>query len=714
MAATFFLFYPNSVSANKCRHHTSGCSLELSAGRQTKIELLSPPSKVASSCSKVPPPSAVAASANPDPASNPPVFRVEETASRDTRFVPRRCTPLSLLFPSSGSWGESFGVSGGDTVGDNGGAVDIGVLPPYAGGEADFVGCLFAVTRECSMSGEVLFTADSTESSTDSTGMPRVDGGRQELGNNRKVGGSIGGAEACGDAAAELVTYRVYFTEPSGACVCLEKKILPELSRHHRILRSVPGSCWAIVNGEPGVIFSPASTCSWRIGTRHGSPGRGVRSGDADSSAISIHERNSRGFGVVRWLSTTAVGGRGGSSPPRTLAGSPAGHLGQPLLALTRWSRGVEGTNAVRRERERLAVLLARDKRAQAGNGRCKESGGSGVRDEYPTKPISTPHRVPSSGRENTGNACSVIGYVSSIQPQSSFLEEGLLGVQVDDGGGVKVLQFSRPVLAQLLRRSLSGSSSSRRRCLSGQGETAVASERAESADSSCGQSRVSPTLPGDVFIRTQALLERVTVLNLSAQPDTNDAAVVTQAANDPESNRVPQPAFTTGEIDQVQSATGSVGPQGGSEVDVLALSPDQAIDELVGAVFQVAYKCRDLSYGQGVARDVDPEPFPCRAAGTVLREDAENNPDGPVKKKASPALKSSTSSALGIALAKFLSEVGALCSSRQHVFSVSEAASRTKLLGRTLVVDRVGEVDAARSAKQLLEDLTGPSPLLF
>lgn len=705
MAATFLLFFPDSVSANKCRHHTSGCSLELSAGRQTKIELLSPPSKAASSCSKVP----AAASTYPAPASNSPVFRVEGTARRDTCFVPRRCTPLSLLFSPSGSWDESFSLSGGDTVDDNGRAVDIGV-PPYTGGEADFVGCVFAVTRQCSstsMPGEVLITADSTESSSDSTGIPTVDGGHQESGEelrkNLKVGSSIeGGSETGGNAAAELVTYRVYFTEPSGACMCLERKILPELSRHHRILRSVPGSCWAIVNGEPCDRFAPGTTCSLGIGTRHASPGRGVRTGDADSFAISIHERHSRGFAVVRWSSTTAVGGRGGSSPPRTLAGSPAGHLGQPLLALTRWSKGVEGTNAVRRERERLTVLLARDKRAQTDNVRCEDSCGSGVRNEYP-KLISTPHRAPSSGRENTGNACSVIGYISSFQPQSSFLEDGLLGVQVDDGEGVRVLQLSRLVLEQLLRKSLGGNSS--RRCLSGQRVTAMASENAESADSSCGQSRVSPNLPGDVVIRAQALLERVTVPNLSAQPDTIYTPVVTQAGRDPttdpESNRVPQPVSTAGEINQVQSAMGSVGPQ----VDALALSPDQAIDELVGAVFQVAHKSRNLSFGQSVARDADPEPF--SAAGTVLREGTKTKVDVPVKKNASFALKSPSSNGLGIALTKFLSDLAVLCGRRQHVFAVAEASYQTKLVGLTSVVGRVGEVDAARSAAQLLEDLS-------
>lgn len=710
MAVIFFVFYPDSVSANKCRHHMPGCSLELSAGRQTKIELLSPPSKATSPCSKVP----VATSTDTAPASNPPVFnsRVEETAGRDTPFVPRRCTPLSLLFPPPGSWDESFGVSGGYTVDDNGEAVGNGV-PPYVGGEADFVGCVFAVTRECSlasMPGEILITADSTESSTDLAGMLTSDGDRQDSGKalgSRKAGGSIGGAETCGDSAVELVTYRVYLTEPSGACVCLEKKILPDLSRHHRILRSLPGSCWAIVNGEPFDSFSPGTARSLGTGTRLESPGRGLRTGGADAFAISIHERHSRGFGVVRWSSTTAVGGSGGSSPPRTLAGSPAGHLGQPLLALTRWSRGVEGTNAVRRERERLTVLLARDKRVQADNVRCKDSGGSGVTDEY-HEPISTRHHAPASGRENTGNACSVVGYVSSIQPQSSFLEEGLLGIQVDDGARVRVLQFSRLLLAQLLRKSVGGSSS--RRGLSGQGVAAVAGERVESVDSSCGQSQVSPKLPGDVLVRAKALLESVNVPN-GAQPGTKDAAVATQAASDPANNSVPQPAPTTGEIGQAQSARGSVGSQDGSEVDVLALSPDQAINELVGAVFQVAHKCRDPSFGLGMARDAYPEePFP--EAGTVLREGAKNKADGAVEDPPS-ALKSPTLDALGIALAKFLTDLALLCGRRQHVFAVAEAAPPTMLLGLTSVVERFGEVDAARSATQLLEDLTAPRPPL-
>lgn len=246
-----------------------------------------------------------------------------------------------------------------------------------AGTEVDLVGCVFGVTVERSSSPSLSSTRQEVFASVDSivNGDPAAGGcGGPRDGPSAKVVGPASPRAAAGFTTStaastaapsdEFVIYRVYLTDESGACVLLEKRIRPELAHHHRILRSAPGACWAVVNA-----------------------GRGDRNEMPSYSMLGIPPcNNDRGVGTVSWSSMTAVGGNGCAPPPRSIGGAPAGHLEQPLLALRRWVEGGDGRNAVRRERQRLALLLAREQRlgaagaspspsAVAGGGSTEEEG---------------------------------------------------------------------------------------------------------------------------------------------------------------------------------------------------------------------------------------------------------------------------------------------------------------------------------------------------
>ncbi|CAM9710012.1 unnamed protein product [Ectocarpus fasciculatus] len=298
----------HSVTASACRHRLPGCSLELSAGRQTKIEVIGTAAPGAGTGYGT----AVSASGGRgvlDPGG-------ERTPFLTPRFVPRRWTPLSALVPppllrgsrrlvekdeggcgaghlrggsgsGSGSDSASAGrcrVHGGDEEEEEvwarstaplsaGGEVGDGSAAGGSGGggggaEVDVVGCVFAVTVERSPlsstpgSGEVFATAESIVHAADSAG--RAGGGgsgsRDESGNEKN-------ASTTAQTDDERVTYRVYMTEPSGACAVLTKRVRPELARHHRILRSAPGACWAIVNAgrhNGGCQTTPGSPCRER------------------------------------------------------------------------------------------------------------------------------------------------------------------------------------------------------------------------------------------------------------------------------------------------------------------------------------------------------------------------------------------------------------------------------------------------------------------
>ncbi|CAM9173051.1 unnamed protein product, partial [Scytosiphon promiscuus] len=125
-------------------------------------------------------------------------------------------------------------------------------------------------------------------------------------------------------------------------------------ARHHRILRSAPGSCWAVVNAGRNNLGGGGG------GAAMTSPSQAW---NGPLSSCRDRERNLDGYGTLSWSSTTAVGGNGSGPPPRSIGGAPTGHLGPPLLEARRWAEGGDGRGAVRRERERLALLLAREQR---------------------------------------------------------------------------------------------------------------------------------------------------------------------------------------------------------------------------------------------------------------------------------------------------------------------------------------------------------------
>ncbi|CAM9445934.1 unnamed protein product, partial [Sphacelaria rigidula] len=377
------------VAASICRQHVPGCSLDLSAGRQTKIEVmrsnqLGPRSVPSPGCASQPP---------------------------DPRYSTRHCTPLAELTAAEEGVGATSNSHRRRPKLARSSIVGEGV---------DFVGCIYAVTREehstaAAAAGggqEVMIVPSSPETA------PNVwrGGGKDDrnTAQSSTVRGSHSakdgdrdnnGAEACGDGggdggdesstcgkAGELVTFRVYMTDQSGACVRLETQIRRELVQHHRILRSSPGSCWAVLNasGSSSTLRMPGGgSCGGgssysvdaEIGnSRHSSSSSSPaaattatsRADHAPSAAPPITAaalapacRGDTGAAcntpleTLRWSSMTAIVGGSGATPPATIAGTPAGHIAQPLLGLRRWAEGEEGRRAVRREGQRLGLQVA-------------------------------------------------------------------------------------------------------------------------------------------------------------------------------------------------------------------------------------------------------------------------------------------------------------------------------------------------------------------
>lgn len=275
------------------------------------------------------------------------------------RFIPRRFTPLSALAPLGAGFskqGLRRVVGGGP---DAGGEMKVrspavlasGKLDEKVGMEVDFVGCVFAVTIECPSSSSLSSTCKEVFATVDSIvyGYPAAggSGGPRDgpsakfvgLASPRAADGATPTTAPTAVPSDDFVIYRVYLTDVSGACVLLKKRIRPELARHHRILRSAPGACWSIVNA-----------C-------------GRDRTESFSSMLGMLPYHDHGIGTVSWSSMTAVGGNGCAPPPRSIGGAPTGHLEQPLLALRRWVEGGGGRNAISRERQRLALLLARERR---------------------------------------------------------------------------------------------------------------------------------------------------------------------------------------------------------------------------------------------------------------------------------------------------------------------------------------------------------------
>ena len=663
--------------------------------------------------------------------------------------MPRRCTPLYLLRPSLSL--SCYGSTGGG-VGE---ALGLGLASPETV-EVDFVGCVFAVTRELPSSEtpgeEVLVTASRSSPLADSADSVTSGGDRPEAGRDNESGRASGGvpendARRCGkvgvaeDSATEkLVTYRVYFTEPSGACACLEKKILPELSRHHRILRAPSGSCWAVLSGN----FRYCSSSFHGGETRLDIAGCGLSAGGGETFANLRHASHTRGMEVIRWLSTTAVGGSGGS-PPRSLAGAPASHLGEPLLALRRWARDAEGKNAVRRERQRLHLLLAREKRVQTAVAQrgSEESvyGGDGDADGrrvIDCNPNEVARPAPARAREVLRRTRSVTGFVSSFDPRASALDDGFIGVRVDDGEGVRVLLLSRLVLTQLLRGSLDGNGDCCRRDLTVRGahvSMTIDDEIAGSGSVAGGQSPVMLKLSsaGELLVRAQALLRLFPDRGLSpgaenasgvvssppenGAPKTADDAHTSERQREASTSRLGGDDGTTVPPNQ-SSRSEFVPPQdvvSGRDVDISSFSPDQLIGGLTGAVFQMMHKWRGNSYrcnSIGDAHLAEPQISfvsapPEGAQNIAPREDPR---DSTRSASDSPIFGSRCVAGGRDPVEAFLGDAIALLGLRQRTFVISEAA-RPTLIGLGMVAQNCGEVDAVRSAAELLENLVAADP---
>lgn len=269
--------------------------------------------------------------------------------------------------------------------------------------EVDLVGCVFAITRESSTG-----TGEAFVSATDSViTPPRIKAGggdaniqgprRRELSglafevadDKSRTTGTAFGVTKCADVGApgasaasnaEHATYHVYLTDPSGACVRLEKEFTtPSLARHHRILRSAPGACLAVVNGSlcpigssPPLSLSSSATTKTPFANVNlaavvtGAHFRGnmsTRSCYRNEPSLGQDEGGRKGARTVTWSSMSAIiGGNGSALPPRFVGGAPTKHLGCRLLELRRWAESSDGRNAVHRERQRLALLLAREK----------------------------------------------------------------------------------------------------------------------------------------------------------------------------------------------------------------------------------------------------------------------------------------------------------------------------------------------------------------
>lgn len=709
-----------------------GCSLELSTGRQTKIEAISSaPSplneNIGNSASKTP-------SAPSDGSRFPPRLP-------NLRFVPRRATPLALINTRDRSCegrsrldGSSFYGSHRGKGGSKRRAVD--------GGEVDFVGCLFAVTMELSAStvghGEVMLAAGSS-----APACPPDGGG---CGRDTAVAGGSSGsplgakAVASGADAAEEVTYRVHFTDPAGACVRVEKRVGSNLARHHRILRSAPGTCWAVMN----------AACSTAEMSR-------VR----ERALPTMGECGTRGTGALGWSSMTTAGGNSSGTPPRTLGGAPTEHLSPELLKLRRWAEGVEGKIAVRRERQRLAVLLSWERQAtrKLFGSEAMATPALGV-SLMPSKPDDDGQKLcrplAKQGHESLYTT-TVIGYVSSFGLGAAFLtcvlgvgnclekvrrahavgdaippsadtpqaETGqdiaLPWLRVDTGERLLTLQLTMEAFKQLLRAALDNN---KRR------PSTVSSEEPEQPEQRVDGVVVTraPTDADTLLLLAHAVLDRGTARDAAGSIDDQGERKESAAANDLElaaQARIPAPhmppvssvSVSTAETSGVR--TSYVGVMGEAGHDGGSATKGDTIDELAAAIVRMAQQQQQCVSDESGSCSVGA----CTAAAGETKvgdgalpskteqsanarsqrasRDESKTPDEEQGEEGGTNLAGSVS----IALLAFLARLAEACGDNQHAFSVRMLSS--KVSGRGIgVVEKLEVLETTGRARDLLERL--------
>lgn len=319
-------------------------------------------------------------------------------ASATVRYFPRLCTSLSALAGSEADSTLPRPTAGNDSGTSNGNSENPGVFyqghaqdpsTSVAGNDVDFVGCVYAVTREDpsatvtdAVQEVMVFPSLATEPGVVDPNRTPVSS-RSSGGGNRDVegcGSAKGGTSTC-ERGGNLVTYRVYLTDQSGTRVCLEKQIHQELVQHHRILRSSPGSCWAVLNASVRVCGSTKKHFLPKIGgqdsresAKHdtssasaidrmgGHPLPTTLGDDAVIFADTTRQGTVAQVVTLSWSSLSAVGGSGGAPPPATFAGTTSGHISQPFLELRKWADGKEGRLAVRHGGQHLALQLTRSR----------------------------------------------------------------------------------------------------------------------------------------------------------------------------------------------------------------------------------------------------------------------------------------------------------------------------------------------------------------
>lgn len=721
----------NSVAASNCHHHVTGCSLELSTGRHTKIEVIN---------SSRPPLNESSGGSTPKALSAKSVGRFPPRLPHP-RFVPRLFTPLALIKTRDGSCeGGRSGLNGGSVLCGNHRGKGGSTRRAVDGGDVDFVGCVFVVTMESNTDGrgEVMLASDSSVLACPPDGCGG--GGRDTAAS----GGAIGtrsGAKAFegGSGSAEEVTFRVHFIDPSGACVRLEKRVRPNLARHHRILRSTPGTCWAVLNGA-----CPTAEVS------------SVR----ENGLPTMGEYGTHDAGTLRWSSTTAVGGNSTGTPPRTLGGAPTGHLSPALLRLRSWAEGVEGKNAVRRERQRFAVLLARERQARGKAREATATPGGGVSLVPSSKPGDDGQDfcwpLPTQQEHERLRTTTVVGYVSSFGMRAalparlvgvhSHLEMarhadtvgdmippsmdvpqaekgrdvGLPWLRVDTGERLLTLQLTMEAFKQLLRGSLDDK---KRRA-----PPAVSSEEPAQPESVAGA--VVTPVPADaesLLFLARAVLECGTARDATGSINDQGERQGSTAANNPDlaaqadasARHVPpvsSVSVTTAETSAVRTSdvAGEAGDDGVSSttcdtIDKLAaavvrMAQQQCVDDGSGwcSVGACATTARDTKVGDGALLPSEAVP-PAKARPRRASRDESKAPDEEHRDEGG----TDSAGCVSVALPAFLARLAEACGGKQLAFTVSMLPAQ--VWGRdTGVVERFEVLDTARRAGDLLERLAG------
>ncbi|CAM9743875.1 unnamed protein product [Choristocarpus tenellus] len=397
---------PNS----RRRIATAPYSIELVTNKQSKIELLQgPTSTTQGSCPACP---------------------------MSTFYCPRRPTSLSSVSISHLSMLTARGRKGIPSTWAS-------VLSSWQ--EADVVGCLFAITQVDPTSGvEVMIDVKEGSGagrhgqyapSAATLGLmtnqgagavsgksPKLQRLKAEMGTDLSTSVPPANSKSHSFAAATTiyVTYRIYLTEESGASFCLERQVRPELAIHNRILNSLHGTCWAIVNARvPGGGKGNASSGS-------------VCGVNSSRTRGEVLETLTPGFASLRgaltygeW--TSATEGALSSPCPATLGGSPGFHLAAPLDALKKWSETSQGQHAVHFERQRLQVVLAAKARRQLLRGSIEVGGldrrGTGKGGHMDGLTSTTPHQIEHEGGPrmlgcgNGRQEGQVVGNVRALYP---------------------------------------------------------------------------------------------------------------------------------------------------------------------------------------------------------------------------------------------------------------------------------------------------------